>query len=166
MLAALCASAVASCIVDVDNRIVDENSHACAEGLHFLAIGDWGGREWWPYSTLAQVRTASGMARVATAQNSSFVLALGDNFYSHGQATPRRFAATYEKVYHQKSLQIPWYVVAGNHDHLGNVTAQLHYHGSDDRWNFPSLFYTLKKTFVTTIVGPDGQKNKKTMLFQ
>ena len=163
VLAALCASAVASCIVDVDNRIVDENSHACAEGLHFLAIGDWGGREWWPYSTLAQVRTASGMARIATAQNSSFVLALGDNFYSHGQATPRRFAATYEKVYHQKSLQIPWYVVAGNHDHLGNVTAQLHYHGLDDRWNFPSLFYTLKKTFVTTIVGPDGQKNKKTM---
>ena len=178
VLAALCASAVASGVVEVEDTTdidmrtrrthennFDANSHASAttEGLHFLAIGDWGGREWWPYTTLAQVRTASGMARIATAQNSSFVLALGDNFYSHGQATPKRFAATYEKAYHQKSLQIPWYVVAGNHDHLGNVTAQLHYHGLDDRWNFPSLFYTVKKTFVTTIVGPDGQKNKKTM---
>ena len=176
VVAALCASAVSSGVVDLDTNDIDdmrtrrthennfdENSHASAtaEGLHFLAIGDWGGREWWPYTTLAQVRTASGMARIATAQNSTFVLALGDNFYSHGQATPKRFAATYEKVYQQKSLQIPWYVVAGNHDHLGNVTAQLHY--EDDRWNFPSLFYTVKKTFVTTIVGPDGQKNKKTM---
>jgi len=177
-VAALCASAVASGVVEVEDTTdidmrtrrthennFDANSHASAttEGLHFLAIGDWGGREWWPYTTLAQVRTASGMARVATAQNSSFVLALGDNFYSHGQATPKRFAATYEKAYHQKSLQIPWYVVAGNHDHLGNVTAQLDYHSMDGRWNFPSLFYTVKKKFVTTIVGPDGQKNKKTM---
>lgn len=176
VVAALCASTVDSSVVDVDTTDIDmrtrthennfdENSHASttAEGLHFLAIGDWGGREWWPYTTLAQVRTASGMARVATAQNSTFVLALGDNFYSHGQATPQRFAATYEKAYHQKSLQIPWYVVAGNHDHLGNVTAQLDYHSMDGRWNFPSLFYTVKKKFVTTIVGPDGQKNKKTM---
>ena len=175
VVAAVCASAVASGVVDVEDTTdidlrthennFDENSHSSTttEGLHFLAIGDWGGREWWPYSTLAQVRTASGMARVATAQNSSFVLALWDNFYSHGQATPRRFAATYEKVYHQKSLQIPWYVVAGNHDHLGNVTAQLDYHDKHERWNFLSLFYTVKKKFDTTIVGPDGQKYKKAM---
>ena len=108
VVAAVCASAVASDVVDVEDTTdidmrthennFDENSHSSTtittDGLNFLAIGDWGGREWWPYSTLAQVRTASGMARIATAQNSTFVLALGDNFYSHGQATPRRFAAT------------------------------------------------------------------------
>ena len=132
-------------------------------GLAFLVVGDWGGREWWPYSTLAQVRTAAGMARVASRRNATFVLALGDNFYSHGQATPRRLAATYQRVYRQPSLQVPWYVCAGNHDHLGNVTAQLDFHGRDGRWNFPSLFYTVKRTFATAMVGPDGRRYQKTM---
>ena len=147
-----------------NNLEVHQNSATPTEqGLNFLILGDWGGREWWPYSTLAQVRTASGMAKIATRQNSTFVLALGDNFYSHGQATPKRFAATYQHVYHQPSLQVPWYVCAGNHDHLGNVTAQLDFHHKDDRWNFPSLFYTVKKKFATTIVGPDGRRYQKTM---
>ena len=35
-----------------------------------------------------------------------------------------------------------FYVVAGNHDHLGSVQAQLDYHGSE-RWRFPSLYYKL-----------------------
>ena len=148
---------------DSENSGPSSPSSRADDGLSFLAIGDWGGREWWPYSTLAQVRTANGMAKIATRQNSAFVLALGDNFYSHGQATPRRFAATYQRVYRQPSLQVPWYVCAGNHDHLGNVTAQLDFHGRDERWNFPSLFYTIKKTFVTTILGPDGQRYQKTM---
>jgi tartrate-resistant acid phosphatase type 5 len=151
--------------VRTNSHHAESNDQVDDHGLRFLAIGDWGGREWWPYSTLAQVRTAVGMSRVATSTDASFVLALGDNFYSHGQATPRRFAATYERVYHQKSLQVPWYVVAGNHDHLGNVTAQLtDFPERDERWNFPSLFYTVKKTFRTHIVGPDGHRYAKSMV--
>lgn len=133
----------------------DDDGHTAAdenEKFSFLAIGDWGGREIWPYETFGQATTSKGMSSVAASAQSSFVLALGDNFYSHGIATnedDQRFVTTFEKVYHQANLQnIPWYVTAGNHDHLGNITAQIQYHDESERWTFPDLFYTVRKDFI------------------
>jgi len=48
-------------------------------------------------------------------------------------------------------FQRPWYMIAGNHDWLGNVTAQLDYSRRSSRWKFPSLYYT--QTFD---LGSDG----------
>ena len=92
--------------------------------LRFLAIGDWGGQGESPYYTDAQLETANGMAKVAAASSplllmnnddhvpaASFVVALGDNFYSQGVSTANykeRFEKTFEEVYHQKELQVPW----------------------------------------------------------
>ena len=70
--------------------------------------------------------------------------ALGDNFYhtakSHcsnsgicpdntdGIDGVERFESTFEKIYTAESLtRIPWYAIAGNHDHGGNVTAEIGY---------------------------------------
>lgn len=119
---------------------------------HFLALGDWGGSDWWPYHTRAQVKTAAGMAKIASDNDSSFVLALGDNFYSHGlssdvEAAHKRFSRTFERVYTQESLNVPWHVLAGNHDHLGNLTNQFSYHEKDSRWNFPSYHHRVVKEF-------------------
>lgn len=72
----------------------------------------------------------------------------GDNFYSsgiNGDASNFRFRTTFEDVYTSEALQIPFYVVAGNHDHLGNVTAQIEYSKLSSRWTFPSPYY--KKSF-------------------
>lgn len=115
---------------------------AAGEGLNFLAVGDWGGISYRPYTTPTQKACADGMGVVAEAVNAQFVLALGDNFYHEGIETDvsdHRFEDTFEEVYAAPSLQVPWYVLAGNHDHYGNVTAQIEYSKVSSRWTFPDF---------------------------
>jgi hypothetical protein len=98
--------------------------------LRFLAIGDWGGKSTPPYCTDEQREVANGMALVASSSSSSgvgksddedttvpeaeFVLALGDNFYAAGlpmkdpEHATLRFTKTFEAVYNQEALNIPW----------------------------------------------------------
>merc|ERR1712166_729634 len=105
---------------------------AMADGaLKFLVMGDWGGSDKPPYTTPDEVATAKGMGKVAAANDAQFVLALGDNFYTTGvkNVHDARFLHTFENVYTANSLQAKDFfrVVAGNHDHNGNVSAQISY---------------------------------------
>jgi tartrate-resistant acid phosphatase type 5 len=118
-----------------------------ALALDMLVVGDWGGVPFPPYSTPSQREVADGMGKVGEALAVSAVLALGDNFYFDGiktNSSSHRFEDTWNKVYPHSSLQVPWYLIAGNHDHYGNVTAQLEFAVTDARWNFPTLYYTEK----------------------
>jgi hypothetical protein len=93
------------------------------------------------------------MAKVAHALDSKFVVALGDNFYGsgiHGNAHNPRFRETFEDVYTDKALQTPWYIIAGNHDHLGNVTAQIEYTQWSARWRYPEAYYSWTQTLPGT----------------
>jgi tartrate-resistant acid phosphatase type 5 len=118
-----------------------------SRGLRFLVMGDWGGSA----STDPQAKLAEQMGSVGDKLGVSFVLALGDNFYRHGVSSvdDSRFKTSYEDIYTQSSLQVPWYLVAGNRDHKGNVNAQIEYTKVSPRWRFPSLYYTV----VTTLPG-------------
>jgi tartrate-resistant acid phosphatase type 5 len=131
-------------------------SVATATQPPFLVMGDWGGQVWPPYTTSMEIATASGMGKVASNLSSTFALALGDNFYDHGVAsvTDTRFKDTFEDVFTAPSLQSPFNfrVIAGNHDHRGNVTAQIDYEGVSDRWNFPSLYYTFTEGDVQFVM--------------
>ncbi|CAE7946274.1 ACP5 [Symbiodinium sp. KB8] len=120
-------------------------ARAAWAGPSFLAVGDWGGRDDDHPTTSGQVEASAGMARVAQEIGAEMVLLLGDNFYSHGVQTEHspRFHETFEDVYCRDLPELPFWVVAGNHDHRGNVTAQLAYSHDSKRWNYPSPYYNL-----------------------
>jgi tartrate-resistant acid phosphatase type 5 len=125
--------------------------------LHFLVMGDWGGKESSPYTTPGEVSTAKAMDSAAADLDANFSLVLGDNFYSHGiksDWTDSRFQHTFEECFVGDSLSnssgFKFHVVAGNHDHRGNVQAQIDYSSHSARWNFPNLYHSLSKT------APDG----------
>jgi DNA repair exonuclease SbcCD nuclease subunit len=85
------------------------------------------------------------MNAVAERIGSSFVLAAGDNFYHSGIASDAhdaRFKETFEDVYTGEALQTPWLAIAGNHDHKGNVSAQIAYSELSERWTYPSQFHS------------------------
>lgn len=113
--------------------------------LNFLVIADWGGIPIWPYITPDEISVSQQMAAISDDIDSKFVLAFGDNFYEDGvkDVDDKRFKQTFEDVFTAPSLQIPWYVVAGNHDHRGNISGQIAYSQKSKRWNFPSEYYRL-----------------------
>ena len=119
--------------------------------LHFLALGDWGGLPIFPWSTPAQRRVGRAMGALAERQSSSFVLSLGDHFYWHGvkSATDKRWQRTFKNVYRHPSLQHPgfWRAIAGNHDHSGNVSAQMAFAAlPNSPWYYPDHQYTWRET--------------------
>ena len=139
--------------------------------LSFLVLGDWGGQPNSPYTTPAEVELAKVMGQEAEALGSQFTLALGDNFYDTGvkNVDDPRFKKTFEvctagqtfsilslsplsplpqDVFTASSLQNPWYVVCGNHDHYGNCSAEIAYAKVSNRWNFPDYYYTKVSTRV------------------
>jgi len=110
-------------------------------------MADWGGSPNPPYTTAAEISTASGMGKVAAATGSAFSLAVGDNFYTSGveNVESARFKNTFEDVFTAESLNIPFYVIAGNHDHGGNVSAQIAYTQKSTRWQYPESWYSFEK---------------------
>jgi tartrate-resistant acid phosphatase type 5 len=109
-----------------------------AGGLNFLIFGDWGRQ-----GERDQVEVAAQMAKAAQDIGARFVISVGDNFYEDGVASVEdsHWRASFEEVYHQAPLQVPWHVILGNHDYHGNCEAQLAYHQTHPRWNMPARYY-------------------------
>lgn len=82
-----------------------------------------------PFVTAIEGVKALEMGRPDDQLGADFVLPLGDYFYYRGvkSVDDLRFQETFENLCTVKALYIPLYVVANNHNHGGNVHAQIHY---------------------------------------
>jgi acid phosphatase len=115
--------------------------------LHFAIIGDWG-----RYGRPDQAAVAQQMARACDQAKARFVISVGDNFYEDGAASvdDPHWQRSFEQVYSAPSLQVPWYVILGNHDYRGSVEAQLAYARTHPRWGMPG------RTFQQSHLLPGG----------
>lgn len=122
--------------------------------LSLLAIGDWGGESDSKPTNSAQIAAANGMSEINKKRQAEGILLLGDNFYTHGVSSNMsvRFKETFEDVYTEEKFgsELPFYVIAGNHDHYGDVSAEVAYHDNSSRWHFPSLYYKLPFNFTSS----------------
>jgi hypothetical protein len=127
-----------------------------AAEYHILMVGDWGGSSDSKPTTSTQLKVTAQMGKVAAAKSTQLVLLLGDNFYGSGissKTAETRFQSTFENAFTADSLSnVPFYALAGNHDHKGDATLQVDYHlKGSGRWNMPALNYVIDETL------PDGR---------
>lgn len=75
------------------------------------------------------------------------VIALGDNFYPRGvtSANDSKFRTLFEEPYQALLARgVPFYMVLGNHDYLGNVNAELEYAVRNPGFVMPAKNYAFK----------------------
>lgn len=127
----------------------EPNTKFSKEGLHFLALGDFG--------------TGNDHQRTISKQMASFakkldaplaaVLALGDNFYK--EMTPARFGPHFEEMYSATDFPCPFYACLGNHDYgpkydsnqgPAKAKMQLDYAKNNpaSRWKLPNKWYAVE----------------------
>ncbi|MDB6028688.1 MAG: hypothetical protein JWM68_4911 [Verrucomicrobiales bacterium] len=125
------------------------NTNFPEQGLHFLAMGDYGS------GNDRQRAVAQQMAAFAKKLNAPLaaVLALGDNFY--GKLTPERFKPHFEDMYAPADFDCPFYACLGNHDYgpgydskQGPAKAQMQLDYAKDnpssRWKMPAKWYAVE----------------------
>jgi tartrate-resistant acid phosphatase type 5 len=109
-------------------------------GLNFLVFGDWGRQ-----GEQDQIEVAEQMAAVSKIIDPKFIISVGDNFYEDGvkSVDDPHWQKSFEEVYRDPALQIPWYCILGNHDYhgAGNCDAQIAYNKINPRWNMPARYY-------------------------
>lgn len=121
---------------------------ASEEFLSISIVGDWGGFTTRPYQIRYGYRVAESMNRMVNLANTDFLMLIGDNFYENGiqNVEDSRFQTTFENTFHSgltNLLDMPMWIQSGNHDYRGNVTAEILYTETQNRWKYPKLWYKI-----------------------
>lgn len=119
-------------------RLLAETTAVTPEGLNFLVFGDWGRQ-----AERDQVEVAAQMAKAAKVTKPEFIISVGDNFYENGVTSVHdsHWQKSFEGVYGDPALQVPWHCILGNHDYHGDCDAQIAYNTVNPRWNMPARYY-------------------------
>lgn len=105
------------------------------EMSRFLAVGDFG------TGGLSQYAMAEAMVKVCEQQGCDFVLGLGDNFYPDGVSSIKdeKFQSAFEDPF--AGLEIPFYMVLGNHDVEQTESSRSQIAYASERWKLPGRWY-------------------------
>jgi len=108
-------------------------------GFNFLIFGDWGRQ-----GEQDQIEVATQMAKTARDLKPGFIISVGDNFYENGVQSVEdpHWQKSFEDVYSDPALRLPWHCILGNHDYHANCDAQIAYNKFNPRWNMPARYYT------------------------
>lgn len=111
--------------------------------FNFIIISDFGRNG---YENQRDV--ANAMGEVARNVSARFVVTGGDNFQTAGVQSVQdpQWWISFENIYTNPSLNVDWYPALGNHDHGGNIQAQVEYSSISRRWKMPATYYTLVKS--------------------
>jgi metallophosphoesterase superfamily enzyme len=111
--------------------------------FNFIVISDHGRNGYEQQKDVANM-----MADVADKSSIRFIVTGGDNFQISGVQSVQDplWMSSFENIYAPPSLHVEWYPALGNHDHGGNIQAQIDYSGISRRWKMPASYYTLVKT--------------------
>jgi metallophosphoesterase superfamily enzyme len=121
---------------------VPENNLPDGSSYNFIIISDFGRNG---YEN--QLEVADMMGEVADDCNIKFIVTGGDNFQHNGVESVQDslWMTSYENIYTDSSTFVDWYPALGNHDHGGNIQAQIDYSQISRRWKMPASYYTLVK---------------------
>jgi tartrate-resistant acid phosphatase type 5 len=121
------------------------------ESFNFMSIGDWGCVPIGGYHEEDQMIVAKQFTKAAQELNPRFVLNTGDNFYYCGaqNVSDPVFQTTFENVYTDQSLNVPWFGCLGNHDYgyPGSAESEINYtfaSGTSKRWIMPNRYYYMR----------------------
>jgi tartrate-resistant acid phosphatase type 5 len=111
--------------------------------IPFLIVGDWGRN-----GEFHQKDVAHQLGLEATIRKVDFIISTGDNFYPDGvvSTTDPQWNKSFENIYTNYSLNIPWFTAFGNHDYRGSIQAQLDYSKISRRWRTTERYYSFEKT--------------------
>ncbi len=98
-------------------------------------------------------RVVEQMAERARDVRLDMVILLGDNFYDSGVTSvdDQRWQTDFELPFEGTIFQVPFFPCLGNHDHRGNVQAQIDYSIGHPRWRMPAPYYTLIRPITDDI---------------
>lgn len=112
-----------------------------------IVLGDWGtggkGQRQVAAAMADRVRREAAALPEGSGSPLDRVVTTGDNFYEHGVASvdDAPWQRAFEQIYTQPELQVPWLATLGNHDHRGDVAAQVAYTERSERWRMPARYY-------------------------
>jgi tartrate-resistant acid phosphatase type 5 len=116
--------------------------------LDFLVAGDTG------YASDVREKVAAAMFRICARVRPELVVLTGDNAYPRGFSSARdpAWKRQFEDPFGELAAVAPFYPCLGNHDHQGDVAAQIEYGATHDRWRLPAA----QHAFEVSAPGDDG----------